>query len=273
MASMKSLTLLILSSLACQALADIFPMEIDVIPAHENFHLMYQTEGDPFKSTDSKVSLVQVHPGKIPSLGDGIIYNIGELMLNAGLSHNDQELFLYSPESRLVFCHARPDRVALALALMEPLHEGIVAHQISLWSDLAELKDGLWIPHPDSKRLIFSIRSRSGAGAKVKSNNGTDCMAQITLGDSNEKIDIIISGDVPLDDSILSITSHFIGEPEQDIMVFQQPHKEHENKRHRLFIRIEPKPTEDQLRFDPAWRKDRAKKIAAELGLKNPKSE
>ncbi len=280
MTPMKSLTLLILSSLTFQTLAETSPMEIDVIPAHDNLHRIF--EGDPFKPrdtsdpfgpNDTKISIPEPHPHRVRSLGEGPIYNISELLRNVGLSHDDHELFLYSPESKLVFCHARTDRIAYLEALMEPLHQGVVSHQISLWSDLAELQNDQWIPQTNSKRLIFSIRSKSGVESKVKSNNGTDCMIQITLGDSNGKIDVIINGDVPLGDSILSITSHFVGESEQDLMGFHHPHKEHENQHHRLFIRIDPKPTQDQLRFDPAWRRERAKKIAAELGLKPQKAE
>lgn len=269
---MKSLTLLILSSLTFQALADTFPMEIDVIPAHENFHLIYQPEGDPFESTDSKIALVQVHSEKIPSLGAGLIYNIGELMRNAGLTHNDDELFLYSPESKLVFCHARPDRITYLEGLMEPLHQGVVAQQISLWSDLAELQNDEWIPQTNSKRLIFSIRSRSGVTSKVQFGNGTNCTIQITLGDSNDLIDVIINGNILMDNSALTITSQFVAEPKKDLLVFERPIKDNTSSLQRLFIRIDPKPTQDQLRFNPTWRKKRAKKIADELGIKTQKA-
>jgi len=272
---MKSLTLLILSSLAFQSQADTLPMKIDVIPSHENLHRIF--EGDPFKPQDTsdpfgpsntKISIPEPHPHKVQSLGEGPIYNISELLRNVGLSHDDNELFLYSPKSKLMFCHARTDRIAYLEALMEPLHQGLVAHQVSLWADLAELQNDQWIPKTNSKRLIFSIRSRSGVESKVKFENGTNCMVQITLGDSNDVIDIIINGDVLLGDSILSIKSHFVGEPEQDLLVFERLIDPHENQRQRLFIRIDPKPTQDQLRFDPAWRKEHAKKIAAEMGLK-----
>jgi len=83
-------------------------------------------------------------------------------------------------------------------------------------------------------------------------------------------ISITVRGQIPLGDAPVDITSHFVGEAGQDILVFERGLNGDAAQRQRVFFRLDPKPTPDQLRFDKSWRKERAKKIATELGIATP---
>jgi hypothetical protein len=241
-------------------------LTLTVLPAPDDFHVIRHIEGDPFESQEWRLSVADIHPNEIKSLGDGLIYDLKSIAESAGLTIQKNERFLYSPRTRLLFCHARQETIDHMAALIEPVNRGVMAYEISLWSDVFLHGEGEGVTQADSRRLFLRGISRSGAKWVVNMEEDQEISVEFTIG-LEEIYDTRLNANFKLGESDVRISSQFVGEIGHDITVLERPTASDSNKFDRLILRIDPKPTEYQRRFDKEWQRETARKIAAEIGI------
>lgn len=203
--------------------------------------------------------------GDLQSLGEGRIFDLGPYAKTLGVDPKPEELILYSPKSKLVFCRGSRDTIDRVQQLFESHDHDLMAYRFTLYEGNSEpaVNDGSVAVA--ARRIVMRGSSVSGARFEVSLTESQNFSLEFTVDPSEQRIDVNATGTVQLGDSVIKISTHFVGKEGADLLLFERPARQAKQRFDRLILRIDPMPDEEQLHHNEEWQREQSRKIAKEL--------
>jgi|GEM_PF-6808586 len=237
-------------------------LEDAVIPSISGLHIY---DAGSIDGSAPNLLVVPLFPVAIQSMGDDRIFDLRGITRNNGVDLKPDELVLYFPQSRLVFCRASRDKIDMIRQLYESHDHDLTAYQFTLVEGLAEpIKEG-GAAAIAARRIVMRGSSVSGAQFEVALNESQRFSMEFVVDGSGKRIDVTVNGTLQLGDSKVKISTRSVIKEGKDILLFERATGKTPPHFDRLILRLNAMPDEDQLHQDEDWQREQASKIALEL--------
>jgi hypothetical protein len=233
-----------------------------VIPSGAGIHIY---DAGPIDGSAPKLVVAPLFPSKVKSLGDERIFDLRGITKSNGVDLNPDELVLYSPQSRLVFCRASREKIDMIRQLYESHEHDLTAYQFTLVEGLAEPIEGGGEAATAARRIVMRGSSVSGAQFEVAFNESQSFSMEFVVDGSGKRIDATVNGTLQLGETKVKISTRSVSQVGKDILLFERATEKSPSQFDRLILRLDAMPDEDQLHHDEDWQRAQAGKIALEL--------
>lgn len=235
-----------------------------LIPSAENLHVIEtgpKRDGDPFDADPRQLRVAPLYSYEIASLGKGRIFDLGAFTRQCGVDINPDELVIYCPQTRLVFCRGRSHTIDMVRQLFESPNHGIMSYRFTVWAEIDEPEK----QEAAKRRVVMRGDSVSGARFEVALHEGRNFSLEFVANPEEKKIDATVSGTVQVGDSEVKISTRCVSVEGKEILLFERPTKGDPKGVDRLILQIDAMPNEEQKRHNEDWQREQSIKIAQEL--------
>ena len=253
--------LISLYSVLVTTAANASELEYALIPGGTGLHVY---DSGPTSGLAPRLVVAPLYPLALESLGTGRIFNLRPVAENLGVDPKPNDLILYSPESKLVFCRGTSDTIDKARIVFESHDHAKTSYQFTLFEGLAEPIKEMGEAAVAARRIAMRGSSVSGARFEVALNKAQSFSLDFTV-DSGQRVDVVFIGRVQLGDSKVKISTACVGQKGKDILLFERSSAETPQRFDRLILRIDARPDEGQLHHDEGWQREQSIKIAREV--------
>ena len=233
-----------------------------LIPSGPGLHVY---DAGPIDGSAPRLVLAPQFLGVLQSLGEGRIFDLGPYAKTLGVDPKPEELILYSPKSKLVFCRGSRDTIDKVQQLFESHDRDLMAYRFTLYEGISEsaVEDGAVAVA--ARRIVMRGSTVSGARFEVSLTQSQNFSLEFTADPNEQRIDVTATGTVQLGDNVIKISTHFVGKEGADLLLFERPTKQASQRFDRLILRIDAMPDEEQLHHNEEWQREQSRKIASEL--------